>query len=194
MNIFYLNQLNSINVYFKGFFESLQTPTLTKCMIFITDIGGPASIALYCLVLVMIMWLHKKYSHALQLILTIGTTALVAVGTKELVRLPRPADGLILEIGYGFASAHAMIAVVFFTLIAYSYKDHFKNNLVRLSFIFTCIVAIVSVSISRIYLGVHYATDVFGGLLIGLIISAISILMYEKHHIQKRNPKTNQKY
>ncbi|MCF7865737.1 MAG: phosphatase PAP2 family protein [Candidatus Pacebacteria bacterium] len=150
-------------------------------MIFLTDIGGPSSIALYCLVLVMFMWLHKKYSHLSQFILTMGTTAIVAVGTKELVRLPRPTGGLIPEIGYGFASAHAMMAVVFFTLIAYSYKSHFRNKITRGVFIFMCICIVLVVSMSRIYLGVHYATDVIGGLFIGLIISSFSILMYEKH-------------
>lgn len=122
-----------------------------------------------------------------------GITAIVAIGTKELVRLPRPTGGLISEIGYSFASAHAMMAVVFFTLIAYSYKDHFKNKLVRFCFVSLCISAIILVSISRIYLGVHYTTDVLAGFLIGLIISAISILMYEKHHVQKRHPNAGRK-
>jgi undecaprenyl-diphosphatase len=75
-----------------------------------------------------------------------------------------------------------MMAVVFFTLIAYSYKNHFSNRFARGCFVSFCILAIAFVSISRIYLGVHYTTDVIAGLLIGSIISAISTLMYEKHH------------
>lgn len=185
MNIFYLNELNVINLYFKNAFESIQSPFLTKCMIFLTDIGGPSSVALYCLVLVMIMWLHKKYSHLTQFVVTIGTTALIALGTKELLKIPRPVGGLISEVGYGFASAHAMIAVVFFTLIAYSYKSHFKNRVLRVAFILSCVCMIVLVSMSRIYLGVHYATDVFAGIFMGLVIASISILMYEKHNNQK---------
>lgn len=182
MNFLYLNYLNTINVDFRNFFDSIQTPFLTKLMLLLTDAGGPSSVALYCLVLTMILWLHKKYLHAVQFILTMGTTALVALGTKELIRLPRPGGGLISETGYSFASAHAMVAVVFFTLVAYSYKNHFKNRAARAAFILACIVVTLLVSMSRIYLGVHYATDVFAGLLMGLIISAISILMYEKHH------------
>lgn len=186
MSIFYLNELNIINLYFRNLFESLQTPYITKWMLFLTDVGGPSSIALYCLVLVMLMWLHKKYSHLTQFILTMLTTALVAVGTKELIKLPRPTGSLISEIGYSFASAHAMLAVVFFTLIAYSYKKHFKSKVTRSFFILVCMFMIVMVSISRIYLGVHYATDVIAGLFMGLIIVSISILMYEKYQGIKR--------
>jgi undecaprenyl-diphosphatase len=189
MNFLYLNYLNFINVDFRNFFESIQTPFLTKCMLFITDVGGPSCIALYCLVLVMMLWLHKKYSHAVQFVLTMGATALIAVGMKELIRLPRPEGGLISEVGYSFASAHAMLAVVFFTLVAYSYKNHFKNRIVRAIFILGCAAMVLLVSVSRIYLGVHYATDVFAGLLMGLIIAAISILMYEKHHPRKFSDK-----
>lgn len=181
MSIFYLNELNVINQYFRNLFDSLQNPYLTKWMVFLTDIGGPSSIALYCLALVMLMWLHKKYSHLIQFILTLSTTALVVVITKELIKLPRPTGGLISETGYSFASGHAMFAVVFFTLIAYSYKNHFKNRLIRIFFVGICICMIVTVSVSRVYLGVHYATDVIAGLFIGLIITAVSVLMYEKH-------------
>jgi undecaprenyl-diphosphatase len=181
MNLFYLNELNVINAVSKDFFESIHTPFLTKLAIFITDIGSPASIALYCLVLAMIMWLHKKYTHLIQFMLTIGTAALVAVMTKELLKIPRPNGGLISEIGFGFASAHAMIAVVFFTLIAYSYKNHFKSNIARSCAGTTSACLVLLVGLSRVYLGVHYMTDVLAGFLIGFIIVSISILMYEKH-------------
>lgn len=182
MNFLYLNQLNVINIYFKDFFDSIQTPILTKFMVLTTDVFDPVNIFLYCLILAMFMWLHKKLSHMTQFICTMATTGFVALGVKEIVRLPRPGGGLISEIGYGFASAHAMMSVVFFTLLAYSYKNHFKNKMMRSLFVSICICVVLIVSASRVYLGVHYATDVIGGLFIGLIISAVSILMYEKHH------------
>ncbi len=176
-----LLKMNSINVSAKLFFESIENPFLTKLMLFLTDIGSPTSIFLYCLVLVMIMWLHKKYTHMIQFIVTIGATALIAVSTKEIVRLQRPSQGIITEIGYSFASAHAMIAIVFFTLILYSYKNHFKSAWIRTCFNAICVSLVLIIGCSRIYLGVHYATDVLAGFLIGIIIASISILMYEKH-------------
>ena len=182
MNIYYLNNLNVINSVSKDFFESIQTPWLTKCMLFITDIGGPGSIALYCLVLVMFMWLHKKYNHIVQFILTMSVSAFVAVVLKETLKIQRPNGGLISEVGYSFVSAHTLIATVFLVLLVYSYKDHFKIKLVRTFFVVASTLFVILIGVSRVYLGVHYMTDVLGGLFVGLILSAFSILLYSKGH------------
>ncbi len=180
MNIHYLNNLNVINSASKGFFESIQTPWLTKSMLFITDIGGPGSIALYCLVLVMFMWLHKKYNHIVQFILTISVSAFIAVALKEGLKIQRPSGGLISEVGYSFVSAHTLIATVFIVLLVYSYKDHFKIKIVRTFLVVIATLFILLIGVSRVYLGVHYMTDVLGGLFAGLIISAFSIIIHGK--------------
>mgnify|MGYP005606310867 CR=1 FL=1 len=180
MNIYYLNNLNVINSASKDFFESIQTPWLTKCMLFITDIGGPGSIALYCLVLVMFMWLHKKYNHIVQFILTMSVSAFVAVVLKETLKIQRPSGGLISEVGYSFVSAHTLIATVFLVLLVYSYKDHFKIKFARTFFVVASTLFVLLIGVSRVYLAVHYMTDVLGGLFAGLIVSAFSIMIHSK--------------
>ena len=169
-----------INSVSKEFFESIQTPWLTRIMLFISDIGGPGSIALYCLVLVMIMWLHKKYDHIIQFILTMSASAFIAVALKEALKIQRPSGGLITEVGYSFVSAHTLIAMVFLVLLVYSYKDHFKTKIVRSFFVVASTLFGLLVGVSRIYLGVHYMTDILGGLFVGLIISSVSILLYNR--------------
>lgn len=183
MNLQYLDNLNIINAASKSFFESIQNPWLTKLMLFITDIGGPGSIALYCLVLVMSMWLHKKYTHIIQFAVTMSISAFVAVAIKELVKIERPSDGLVPEIGYSFVSAHTLIITVFLVLLVYSYRNHFQKGYQRRLFTIIAITSVLLVGISRVYLGVHYMTDVLGGLFVGLIISSISILLYNKFNI-----------
>ncbi len=180
MNIHYLNNLNVINSASKDFFESIQAPWLTKWMLFFTDLGGPGSIALYCLVLVMCMWLHKKYDHVIQFIVTMSASAFIAVALKEMLKIQRPTDGLISEVGYSFVSAHTLIATVFLVLLVYSYKNHFKKKSVRILFVSASILFVFLIGVSRVYLGVHYMTDILGGLFVGLIISAISILLYNR--------------
>ncbi len=182
MNFLYLNHLNSINSFAAYVIGLIRNDRLTEIMYAITDIGSPNSIALCCLVLLMFMWLHKKYDHATQFILTLGTAGLVTILTKLIIQLPRPDYGLIKEYGYGFASGHTLIATVFFSLIFFSYKDRFNSKLGRMSFGVLLMVITLMIGISRVYLGVHYLTDVIAGFLIGLIISGISVLLYMKHH------------
>lgn len=176
-----ITQFNTVNNAAVAFFKSIQTPWITKTMLFLTDMGSPGSIALYCLVIVMSMWLHKKYTHVVQFILTMGTTAFVAIGTKLLVKLPRPEGGIITEIGYSFASAHAMMAIVFFGLLIYSYKNHIRNTYIRNFGTMLVAIFVLIIGLSRVYLGVHYMTDVLAGFLIGFVIVSVSILMYERH-------------
>ncbi len=180
MSLYYLDNLNVINRASEGFFESIQSPWLTKCMLFITDIGSPGSVALYCLVLVMCMWLHKKYDHIVQFILTVSISAFTAVGLKEILKIQRPSGGLITEVGYSFVSAHTLIITVFCILLGYSYKDHFKKKAIRILFVSTITTFVLLVGLSRVYLGVHYMTDVLGGVFVGLILSCVSILLYNR--------------
>lgn len=179
-NLLTLDYLNAINSSSKVFFESIHSPILTEIMLIVTDVGSPSSVILYCLVISMVLWLHKKYAHMTQFILTIGASGLVALLTKIIVRLPRPSGGLVSEIGYSFASAHAMVAVTFFMLIAYSYKNSFKSKLAKYALFSLSALATLLIGLSRVYLGVHYMTDVLAGFLIGSIIVGISILLYEK--------------
>ncbi len=181
MDFLYLNNFNIINAQSRMFFEAMHASWLTQAMIFFTDIGSPGSIFLYCLVLVMLMWLHRKYTHLIQFIITVISAAFVAVLTKEITKIPRPHGGLVSEIGYSFASAHAMIATVFFVLIIHSYRNHFKTTLTKSLFVGANIVLVLLVGLSRVYLGVHYMTDVLAGFFIGLILSCLSILIYNKH-------------
>jgi len=185
MNIFYLDNIHTINVQARLFFESLHSGWLTELMILITDLGSPGSIFLYCLVLVMLMWLHHKYTHLIQFIVTISLTAFIAVLLKEITQIPRPSYSLIPEIGYSFASAHAMIATVFFSLIIHAYRNHFKGKFIKNSFVVLNVCAIMFVCLSRVYLGVHYMTDVLAGFFIGLIISSMSVIMYNRMHVKR---------
>ena len=84
MNIHYLNNLNVINSTSRDIFESIQSPGLTKLMLFYFWHRGPGSIALYCLVLVMLMWLHKSIIIWFSLfLLWVSLLWLVSKNTKD---------------------------------------------------------------------------------------------------------------
>lgn len=180
-----LDNLNTINRVVATFIQSIQTPQLTKIMIFLTDVGSPVNITMMCLVLILVLWLHKKPHHMVQFIaaVLVGITTVSLI--KIIVKLPRPAGSLITETGYSFASGHAATATIFFLLIAYAYKSHIRSPFLRRLFIIAnCLIAF-SIGFSRLYLGVHYATDVIFGFFIGLTVFAISVLAlqsYERKH------------
>lgn len=88
---------------------------------------------------------------------------------KFLVQRPRP-EGfrLIAETGYSFPSGHSMVAMAFYGLLAWMAWHYERDKPVRFVAVagFACIVGMVG--ISRIYLGVHYASDVIAGFCLAL--------------------------
>ncbi len=186
------DNLNIVNQWFATFVEHLRNPFLSKAMVLITNIGSPINIWMMSFCLMLILWLHKKYHHLVQLSASLAICTIAVLIIKFVVKLQRPAGPLIQESGYSFASGHAAIALLFFLLIAYSYKSHIASIPLRKLFIFICCGLALIIGFSRIYLGVHYATDVVAGFLIGLTVFAISVILldsYERAHtvIESKN-------
>ena len=100
--------------------------------------------------------------------------ALLNVGLKTLVQRPRP-EGfrLIEETGFSFPSGHSMVAMAFFGLIVWLVWRYEANRRQRALLTLAFAVVIVMIGVSRIYLGVHYASDVLGGFCASLIWLAV---------------------
>lgn len=88
--------------------------------------------------------------------------------------------------GFSFPSGHSMVSMSFYGLLLYFIYINTKNSLRR--YIYTAIFSllIISIGISRIYLGVHYASDVLAGFSAGFAWLAIFITLVNKYFLQKR--------
>lgn len=88
---------------------------------------------------------------------------------KFLLQRPRPTEYRIIEeTGYSFPSGHSMISMAFYGFLIYLISKHIKNKYVKRLLIVLLSTLIISIGISRIYLGVHYTSDVVGGFLIAI--------------------------
>lgn len=140
---------------------------MTPFMFFVTNLGDPLSFLLLSLCLIGLLWLHRKKRDARDFFYVMSFSVVLILLIKDLIQRPRPLVTLLAEIGYSFPSAHAMLALVFFLCLALFYESHFKSKIVKNLFILSNILMIVLISYSRVYLGVHYWTDVLGSMLIG---------------------------
>ena len=104
---------------------------------------------------------------------------------------PRPTEFRIIEeTGYSFPSGHSMISMAFYGYLIYLIYKYVENKNVKWILISLLSILICLIGISRIYLGVHYTSDVLGGFLISIsylviYISAVNNVFYKKEEKYK---------
>ncbi len=121
--------------------------------------------------------------------ITLGSSACICLLSnlllKKVIRRDRP-DGfrLISQGGYSFPSGHAMISVCIYGYLVYLVFTKIKNPYLKYSLAIFLLFLILSIGISRIYVGVHYPTDILAGYLLGLmellIVIDVSDLVYHR--------------
>jgi len=160
----------------------IQNGGLTKLMLIITNIGNKYFILFFSLILAALLLFHKKdYMKVKIFIISIFLGAFFSQALKYLIKRIRPENMLIEQGGYSFPSGHATLSMIFFGMLIYLFKDEIKNNLEKYIFIALNILLILLIGISRIYLNVHYLTDVLGGYILGYICIILSIYIYKKY-------------
>jgi len=158
-------------------FKLIQTPTLTLFSKTIATITEPLNALILAIIISAYLYYKNQKSQAILLASTSLITAAIIKILKEIIQSPRPISNLILETGYSFPSGHTTFSIVFLGLITYIFaKPKYKIPATITS---TFLIAIII--FSRLYLQVHWLTDILGGLIIGTIILTISILIYKQN-------------
>lgn len=149
----------------------LRNDTLTPVMESISNIASVTS--LLVLLLVMVAFAPGR-RPGICACLNLGLVLVINQVVKHLVARPRP-DGfrLVAESGYSFPSAHSMVAMAFFGLMVWMIWHYGRSRSIRWIGTIGFSLVIVLIGFSRVYLGVHYASDVIGGFCISLAWLAV---------------------
>lgn len=147
-----------------------RTPTLEPVMLEITFLGTGTVVMMIVAVSGMFLWLTKhRYSALLLFVATAGSILLNHLLKAGFSR-PRPQvfDWGTTAMSWSFPSGHAMSAAVVYGTVAYLSARLQQRHLHRVVTLGCAAVLIVLIAISRLYLGVHYPSDVIAGVIIGL--------------------------
>ena len=163
---------------FEGWFygEAVEnmSPVLTAAMKGITHLGDPIVVLSFCLTLFLAP--KTRRTVALPVSAAVTLSAALNVVLKQIFARGRPnVLRLISETGYSFPSGHAMINAslyVMLILMIVRYVEGFSRKLILSSL---CAGLTGLIGFSRVYLGVHYVSDILGGWLFG---AAVSLLVY----------------
>ena len=156
--------------------NNIMNDGLTPILKAITELGG---VVFTVLAGVLIFMFCKKNRWFITIDL-VGVT-LVNQVIKHIIRRPRPnVLRLVEESGYSFPSGHSMVSMAFYGIIIYLVYKNVSNKYLKWILIILLSLLILSIGFSRIYVGVHYFTDVAGGFLLGLAYLIIYINIYNK--------------
>ncbi len=147
------------------------TPALTKLLIFISFIGSP--VFLVCLgVVVLVIFLRLKWRRGVVLFLiTMAGEIILDLTLKGFFERTRPEPffDYRLPSSYSFPSGHALGSFCFYGILAWLVTARLESRRARIIIRILAAILILLMGFSRIYLGVHYPSDVIGGYLAALV-------------------------
>ena len=150
---------------------------------FITNFGGAIFLVIATITLFIVIR-NKKIGISILSNLAIVTVLNQLI--KRILQRPRPTEYRIIEeTGYSFPSGHSMVSMAFYGYFIYLIYKYVKNKYVKWISISLLSLLICAIGISRIYLGVHYTSDVLGGFLISISYLIIYISVANKFIIEK---------
>ncbi len=161
---------------------SFRSEGLTELMKFFTFLGGEIFLVSGILLLLALLYQkHKVSSFNFAVLLVFGTV--INLFLKLVFQRARPDYlPLMFESTYSFPSGHAMNSFIFYSCIAYFIIRNTKNKTVRVSTILVVGILVFVIGISRIYLGVHYPSDVLAGYIAGIMWFALIVLIEKTAH------------
>jgi uncharacterized membrane protein YuzA (DUF378 family) len=145
------------------FFRDIGTPLLDIIFKVLSDIGSQP---VYLFISLLIFWCYER-KMGIRMIYVILFSGYIALLAKTLFGMPRPPEYLhkVTENEFGFPSGHALVSSGFWGYMGLRIRN--------IPVIIAGAIAIFLVSLSRIYLGVHYPGDVAGGIVFGIIIAFV---------------------
>lgn len=152
--------------------ESIRSDFLTVVLIGITELGGVVGLFFILLVTVIVLCKKNRVKEATAITLNLIISTFTYVILKNIFQRERPVTGNILidEVGFSFPSGHTTNNVAFYFLAIYLVCINVKNKKVRnISCVILAIIPIL-IAFSRIYLRVHYPTDVIAGFCLGIVL------------------------
>ena len=160
-------------------------PDLTVVMKAVSFLGSHRFLVPANLLLIAFLFFRKENKLALQtLLIALSSLGLMSL-LKNLFQRIRPDHPLVEGISnYSFPSGHALMSVAFFGWLILLTKEKIRERITRNIFIIPLLVLILLIGFSRVYLRVHYPSDVLAGYCIGIVWISCCLMVFRKTRLR----------
>ena len=157
------------------------SPAVDRIMIVITDLGFGSTYFLLIIAVLFLLASRRRWLALRILIICLAGGVVLNYVLKNLFERVRPDFLRVVDAaGYSFPSGHAMVSLCFYGMVGFLVARSLKHGSQRLAVLITVSLLVAAIGISRIYLGVHYASDVVAGYAAGFmwLTLCISLLIW----------------
>ena len=153
---------------------------------------GDAIILVSLTIILFVIIKDKKIGLSIAINLIIIT--ILNLLLKHIVQRPRPTEFRIIdETGYSFPSGHSMISMAFYGFLIYLIHKKLQNTKIKYTLSILLSILIVSIGITRIYLGVHYTSDVLAGFAVSISYLLVYTSIIRRFVLEKGEELKNEK-
>jgi undecaprenyl-diphosphatase len=156
-----------------------RTPALSLLMLAVTHAHAPVAICAYASVFGFILYRRAQRGWLVALVLAVPVGLAINVGLKHLFHRSRPVpdDALMALATFSFPSGHTAGTTLFYGVLAAYSISRTRSHRARVAWVLVWIAAIAVVAFSRVYLGVHYVSDVLAATAWSLAWLAVALLV-----------------
>lgn len=147
----------------------------TKIFFVLTLLGNWQIVLAFTIIILTPLWIAKKKKYIIPFLISIIGSEFFNFLSKLIFQRQRPEAAAYDEISFSFPSGHATIAISFYGFIAYILWRKAATTKQKNYIIFLSVILMLVIGLSRLYLGVHFISDVIAGYLVGLFWLAVGI-------------------
>jgi membrane protein DedA with SNARE-associated domain/membrane-associated phospholipid phosphatase len=157
-----------------------RTPVVTKIMTVFTRVAGTVVITAGSFVIMIYFLFKKRFDYLIAYISAILGGSILVLLLKVAIHRRRPAETSLIAVGgWSFPSGHAMMSVIFYGMLLYFTVRHMRSWELRVFMVMAAAFVVFLLGLSRIYLEVHYLSDVLAGYAGGLFWLTVCITALE---------------
>jgi undecaprenyl-diphosphatase len=157
--------------------SQIRGPALDKFMRLVSGLFHPGVLFFFSALIACMFLIHNRLNDVFALMVGVGGSIVLQFVIKQIFERIRPAEALSHDLGYSFPSGHTTTATVFFLLVIYLFSKRFTNSTSRILFVCANLFLILLVGFSRIYLHLHWTSDVAAGFVIGFFWTSVLMLL-----------------
>ncbi len=190
--LYEMNALYSFDLWVFSFVENNRNMYLTLVMHVITMLSDYRVIVS---IILLVLLFEKRKQLGLILASITGVSTLLMFWLKDFFARPRPTEIVALssESTFSYPSGHALAAMVFYGMILFLIHRNIKDRILSRLLQVMLGILIFLIGISRVYLGVHYMSDVLAGFALGYALLMMGILVVRHFYLTSTSEKYDEK-